>query len=88
MDMGFTEYLREYKWQWEPCASKLELEENKADLRDGMFFTECTSSLLKAFELIGTCSTCGVACGLLLFLLFMKKHYLAQFIFSPKTFAF
>lgn len=46
MDIGSTEYLREYKWQWEQCALKQELEENKADLRDGMFFlffsTECT----------------------------------------------
>ena len=42
MDMGFTEYLREHKWQWEHCTLKPELEENEADLRDCMFFAEKT----------------------------------------------
>lgn len=72
MDRRSTEYLREYKWQWEQCTLKQELEEHKADLRVGMFFS-LNAPILKAFELIGTCAMGGMACGLLLFLLFMAK---------------
>lgn len=41
-------------------------------------------------KLIGTCSMCGIACGLLLFLLFMAKleYNLAEFVFCQKAFGF
>lgn len=38
MDMGFTEYLRGNKWEWEQCALKQELEGEKAEPRADRFF--------------------------------------------------